>query len=225
LKVVIKLGGAVFSPAPNIDLIKAYNSIFRKIHKEGHRVVVVTGGGARARDYIKMARDLGTDEGVCDQIGIEVSRLNATLMMSSLGEAAYPIVPRDMSEARRALHCQKVLFMGGVTPGQSTDAVAALMAEMVGADVFVRTLDVDGVYTDDPKRNKKAKRIESITVEELAKLLVGGGILAGTYPLLDPIALKIIERSKVQTWFVNGRDPENLRKLFKGAPVGTKIRL
>jgi uridylate kinase len=223
LKLVIKLGGFLFSPKPRINLIRSYVSKLKGLYEEGHNVVVIVGGGKQARDYIKMARTLGADEASCDQIGINVSRLNAMLLTAHLGLAAYPTPPKSVEEALRALRLGKIVVMGGLTPGHSTDAVAALMAEMLNADVLIRTLDVDGIYTCDPKRRADSKRYEKITLNELYKLLMEGKFWAGTYPLFDLVALKIIERSRIRTYFVDGRDPSNVDKVLKGLPVGTRL--
>ena len=56
-------------------------------------IFVVVGGGKTARDYIGIARGLGVSEAMCDEVGIEVTRLNAKLLIAALGEHAYPEVP------------------------------------------------------------------------------------------------------------------------------------
>ena len=49
----------------------------------------ITGDGGIARHYINLARNLGSDEASLDIMGIEVSRLNAKLLMVALKEMAY----------------------------------------------------------------------------------------------------------------------------------------
>jgi uridylate kinase len=46
---------------------------------------------------------------------------------------------------------------------------------------------------------------------------------AGSYELLDPVSVRIIERSHIPTWIVSGEDPENVSKILNGKHVGTKI--
>ena len=60
--------------------------------------IVITGGGRIARHYINLARNLGSDEASLDIMGIEVSRLNAKLLIVALKEMAYSQVPTDLEE-------------------------------------------------------------------------------------------------------------------------------
>src|SRR5437879_8523747 len=81
--------------------------------------------------------------------------------------------------------------MGGLQPGQSTSAVAALAAEITRAEILVNGTDVDGVYTEDPKKNSKAKLMRSVHVDKLLNWAMSGEVFAGRYELLDPLAIKI----------------------------------
>ena len=60
--------------------------------------IVIAGGGKIARHYINLARYLGSDEASLDIMGIEVSRLNAKLLIVALGEQAYSQVPKNLEE-------------------------------------------------------------------------------------------------------------------------------
>ncbi len=113
--------------------------------------------------------------------------------------------------------------MGGLQPGHSTNAVAAIAAETVKAEIFVNATDVDGVYTSDPTKDPTAKRLEEVTVAELTKILSGGAVRAGTYDLMDPVALKVIERSRIPTTIVDGRTPINVLKAIRREKIGTRI--
>ncbi|HYB92942.1 MAG TPA: UMP kinase [archaeon] len=223
MKVVVKFSGFFFPSELEVKNIETYANLFKKLHRAGHRILIVTGGGENARKYIKVARALGADEALCDQLGIEVTRLNARLLISKLGEEAYPEPPKSIDELKHALITCKIVIMGGLTPGHSTDAVAAIAAELMGANVLIRTLDVDGVYTADPKINPDAKRLSKITPMEMLELVMSGKCWAGGYALLDPVAIKIIERSHIPTWILNGKDPHNIEKIIKGKKVGTLV--
>ena len=65
--------------------------------------MVVAGGGKIARHYISTARRFGSDEASLDIMGIEVSRLNARLMILALGDQAYPTVPGDLEQVSKAV--------------------------------------------------------------------------------------------------------------------------
>jgi uridylate kinase len=112
--------------------------------------------------------------------------------------------------------------MGGLTPGQSTNAVAALAAETVQADMLLNATNVDGIYDRDPKE-PGAKKLESVTVDELSEILSGTGTRAGEYKLFDPVAIRVVGRSRIPTAIFNGNDPENLLRLVKGEKVGSRI--
>jgi uridylate kinase len=113
--------------------------------------------------------------------------------------------------------------MGGLTPGHSTNAVAAIAAETVGAELFVNATDVDGVYSSDPEKDKNAKKLEQVTVAELTAILSKKEMTAGSYELMDPLALRIVARSKITTVVVDGRNPNNVYLALKNETVGTRI--
>jgi len=69
-----------------------------------------------ARDYIGIARSLGVSEAMCDDIGIEVTRLNAKLLIAALGDYAYPVVPHNFREAMQFASSNRIVVMGGTEP-------------------------------------------------------------------------------------------------------------
>jgi uridylate kinase len=222
LKAVIKLGGFAFPKEAEKPLVREYVSLFRGMVGE-HHLVVVTGGGEIARAYIKAAREMGVSESLCDQLGILVSRLNARLLVDGLGEYAFPEIPVNIDELKHYFASGKIVAMGGLTPGHSTNAVAAIAAETVGAELFVNATDVEGVYTSDPGKDKKAKKLEKVTVTELTEILSHTGMTAGAYDLMDPLALRIIQRSKLSTVIIDGRKPSNVAQALRNGTIGTQI--
>ncbi len=91
------------------------------------------------------------------------------------------------------------------------------------AELLVRLTDVNGVYTDDPKTNPNAKKIDVISVKDLLKMAISKKYWAGGYELIDPVAIKIIQRSKIPTRIVDGRDPKNLKKALGQEKIGTLV--
>ena len=223
MRVVVKLGGHAFPLKVDAEGLAGFVRAFRKLRAMGHELVVVAGGGAGARYYIKAARGLGANEAVCDQFGIEVAKLNAELLVAGLGEDAYPVVPARLEEFRVAFESGKIVVLGGLLPGQSTDAVAALISELVGADMMVKATDTEGVFTADPKRDPKAKKLEKVSYGELENIVSGKSVKAGGYELLDLVALRILERSRISLRVVDGRDPRNIERAIKGEKVGTLV--
>ena len=223
MKIAVKLGGFSFPLELGVEEIKKYGEMFSEIKREGNQLIVVTGGGKNARKYIEASRKLGANEALCDQIGILVTRLNARLLITSMGDDAYPKVPETIEDLRHYFESGKVIVMGGLQPGHSTNAVTALAAESIGASVLINVTNVDGVYTADPKKDPKAKKFDEISTDKLLSLISGEEVLAGSYELLDPVSVRIIERSHIPTWIMSGEDPENILKILKGKHVGTKI--
>ena len=221
-RIVIKLSGRLFG-LEDSKILKDYAAFLVKISKI-HQPIVIAGGGKIARHYITHARSSGADESTLDELGIEVSRLNAKLLIYALQDKAYPHPPTNLKEVAYAADSGLIVITGGLHPGQSTNATAALIAEKVRASVFLNATDVDGIYDSDPNKNKNAKKFRRIELKKLRKMLVHQESIAGSYDLMDIVALKVIERSKIKTRILKA-DIKTLEKAIKGSPEGTEIIL
>ena len=225
MRAVLKLGGSLLYDDTGrilIDMVRDYAKGVDFIIEDGHSMVIVVGGGRPARVFISAARALGASEAQCDWLGIKVARNNAELFCAALGDIAYPKIVETLDELETAIQFGKVVLMGGLNPGQSTNAVAALAAETVQADILLNATNVDGVYDKNPKISG-AKKLDTVTVEELSLILAGSGTRAGEYKLFDPVAIRVVARSKIPTVIFNGNDPLNFRQVLKGARIGTRI--
>jgi len=221
--IVISLGGSILIPTLEQNRISSYVPVLKAI-AEHHRLFVVVGGGGAARDYIEAARKLSVDEGTSDEIGILVTRLNATLLIAALGDAAYPKVAESHSEAKKFAESKKIVVMGGITPGQTTDAVAAVLAERVRASVFINATSVNGIYDKDPKKYNGAKRFDTLSPQQLLVIVSQIGLGAGSNNVLDIIAARIVERSHIPLVVLDGHVPENLSDaILKGKFTGTIV--
>lgn len=221
--VVISLGGSILIPELENHLIKDYVPVLKEIAKKC-RLYVVVGGGGEARRYISVSRNLGIDEGTSDEIGILITRMNAMLLIASLGEDAYPKVAETHTEAKMFGESKKIVIMGGITPGQTTDAVAAVLSERVQASVFINATSVDGVYSEDPKKNPKAKKFDTLTPARLLEIVGSTALVAGSNNVLDIIAARVVERSKIPLVVLDGRKPRNLSDaILKGTFKGTIV--
>jgi uridylate kinase len=78
------------------------------------------GGGSIARKYIAAARDVGASEFVCDQIGIHVSRLNAKVLATALGEAAFPKMPESAEDLMAGAVNDLIGLQGDLKPCAGT---------------------------------------------------------------------------------------------------------
>ena len=219
---VIKLSGSVFNFKTTSKSLKEYAQVLLDIQTKV-QPVVVSGGGIIARHYVNLARSLGSDESSLDEMGIEISRLNAMLLSAALGDSVYPVIPSNLEEISIACQSGKIIVSGGLHPGQSTNATAALICEKIKADRFLNATDVDGIYDSDPKKNAKAKMFKEITIKKCLDLLNNEGTQAGNYELMDIVAMKVIQRSKIPTYVIKS-DPKVIRNLImKNRQTGTKI--
>ena len=223
MRAVVKLGGALFRREPNVTALKAMGEVLSGFVEQGNQLVVVAGGGENARTYIGVARKLGAEESTCDLLGIQITRANAELLRLAMGSIASSKIPTTLSDLPHCVGSGKAVVMGGLQPGQSTNAVAVLAAEITRAEILVNGTDVDGVYTDDPKKNPKAKLIRSVNVDKLLSWAMGGEVFAGRYELLDPLAIKIMQRAKIPTRFVSLADPGNILGALQGKDIGTRV--
>ncbi|ABK78153.1 uridine monophosphate kinase [Cenarchaeum symbiosum A] len=221
-RIVIKLSGSAFG-GDDGKVLREYAAFLSGI-SGSWQPVVVAGGGRVARQYIANARSSGADETTLDEIGIGVSRLNARLLICALGAKAHPYPPATLKEVRHAVDGGLVVIAGGLHPGQSTNGTAALIAEKVGAAQFLNATDVDGVYDRDPNKHSDARMLRKIGLGELRKMLAREDSVAGGYDLMDLVALKVIERSRIRTRILRA-DVNVLKKAVRGTAAGTELVL
>jgi uridylate kinase len=223
-RTVISLGGSIL--VRNEDdprFIDGFREILRSF-PEDHRFIIITGGGRTARDYIKIGRELGSDEATLDWVGIGATRLNAWLVISSLGKDCYPRPVETLEEAIQASSSHRFVIGGGTHPGHTTDTVAALIAERWNADSFLNLTAVNGAYTSDPNKDADARKIDTMTSWELMDLVSGTITGAGSHSVMDPVASKIIHRASLKTFILNGRDLEAVTRCLNGSDFdGTVI--
>lgn len=221
MKIVITIGGSIIIKDNNYKKFKDYANVLKEMNNK-HQLFIVVGGGKPARNYIDIARGLKASEAACDDIGIDVTRLNAKLLIMALGEDAYPEVARNFHEALKFSVSGRTVIMGGTEPAHSTDAVGSILAEFVAADLMINATSVDGLYDKDPNKFEDAKMFDEITPDEMLSILSNKENKAGTYEFLDSTAIQIIKRSQIKTLIVNGEEPENLQKAVQGN-IGTTI--
>ncbi|HJJ62725.1 MAG TPA: UMP kinase [Methanocorpusculum sp.] len=226
-RVVISVGGSVLVPSLDAHRLKEWASTLIRLHEAGIQVFAVVGGGGEARRYINACRDVGLDEASSDEIGIKVTRINASLLIGALGEHAYPRVAESYLQAKEFALSGKIVIMGGVTPGQTTDAVSAVLAEEAGASMMVNMTAVDGIYSADPKKDPSAKKFDIMSPQELIDLIMKEKMNAGSNMVIDLVAAKVTERSGIPLVVIDGRDTTLLEKAlldgeFNGTVVGNK---
>ncbi len=144
------------------------------------------------------------------------------MLIYALKDKAYPHPPTTLAEVKIAVDSGLIVVAGGLHPGQSTNGTAALIAEKVNATEFLNATDVDGIYDSDPNKNKKAKKFLQIDIKVLRSMLVREDSMAGGYDLMDIVALKVIERSKIKTKIIKA-NIKTIESAMNGQRVGTEI--
>ena len=220
--IVIDIGGSVIL---SDDLEPDYFDNLKKLMNETikkYRIFIVVGGGKTARSYIQFARKLKFDERVLDQIGIDVTRINARILSNILG-ISNRIIPTSTEKAKKMNY--PIIIMGGTTPGHSTDKVAAELAEKVNAEKFIIATNVDGIYDKDPNKFKDAKQLKEVYIKDLMDKYGTNWVNAGKNIVIDGPALKIINDANLKTYVLNGKKIKELEKAISNRKFnGTTIK-
>jgi uridylate kinase len=223
MRIVLRIGGSVVASPVNTELMSEYAEMVQTIKGQGHEVAVVVGGGSSAREFIAIAKKLGLDEPAQDEVAISVSRLFAQLFLKKLGEMGCGKVAFTLNDAAECLSKGKIVVMGGLKPGITTDAVAALVAERIKADLLVKGTDQDGVYNKDPRKHADAVKLDSLSFNDLANVFSESKHKAGIHQIIDPEAVKIMKRGCMKLIVVNGFKPANILAAVNGESVGTVV--
>ncbi len=218
---VISLGGSLIVP-DEIDwrFLKKFREVVIKEIKKGRKFVFISGGGAICREYqdaaSKAARLTKDDQ---DWLGIHTTRLNAHLIKTIFRKYAHPRInknPRTKADIKKHFaKGEKVMVAAGWRPGWSTDYVATILAERLGAEELVNLSNVKYVYNKDPNKFKNAKKIEKISWKDFRKI-VGNKWDPGLNMPFDPIASKLAQEINLRVVIADGKNIKNLEKIFKG---------
>jgi len=219
----MRIGGSVFASPIKPDLVRKYATLLERLAKHGHTIAVVVGGGVLAREFIAVAKSLGLSEEEQDEVAISVSRLYAQLFLNVLGEMGCDTVPYTVDDALSCLHDGKVVVMGGLRPGMTTDTVAAMIAERVKADMLVKASDQEGIYDKDPRKHPDAVKLDHLRFDDLPQVCAEDKHMAGIHQIIDPEAVKVLKRSQTKVVVVNGFKPENVLSAAEGKKVGTLV--
>lgn len=215
-KLAIKIGGSIaFSEkGPKPDYFKRLIPVINKVKGKTSLLVLGIGGGKYVRNCYSELRKLGFSQKQMEWLAVDLLKTNARLLsFIFFGKPVF-----DLKKMPKA----KVLTISGIKPGRSSDANTALLAEKSKVDLFIILTDVAGLYTKDPKRYKDANLIKKINFSEIDKFLPKK-TAPGKYGVIDPLALKVIKRSKIHTFIVNGKNPKVILDILKGKKRGTEI--
>ncbi len=224
MKISISLGGSLLTREGTPETYQRYAQVLRKLKEKGHTLIVVCGGGRPAREWIKIAKELGADPYIQDRLGIHATHLNALLLIAALGSDAHPHIHRRGSEIKRNLG-DKILVGGGHLPGSSTDYRTVLFAEAAGADLIINATDVDGVYDKNPSNHPDAVKLDRITFPQLERIILENTEQApGEYGLFDLKAVRRAKKLKIPLVFIDGSNPDEILRAIEGGHGGTEVR-
>lgn len=222
--IVIALGGSIIVPGQiNIKFLKRFRKFVLEFLKKGIKFVIVAGGGAVSRSYIKAASDIKriSDEDK-DWVGIHATRLNAHLLRTIFVKEACPVVldnPFKSVESKK----YSLFIAAGWRPGWSTDYIAVLLAERFKVKNLIIASNIDYVYEKDIAKYKNSKPIKDITWSKYRRL-IGEKWKPGMRAPVDPVAARLAAKLKMIVVVARGTDLKNLENILEGKKFkGTTI--
>lgn len=217
-------------PKEGIDwkFLKGFRKLIVGEIKKGKRFVIIIGGGYVCRQYQEAASKaavLTNDDR--DWLGIHATRLNAHLIKTIFRQYAHPRInknPNTKADIKKHFaKGEKIMVAAGWRPGWSTDFVATILAERLGAETVINLSNIDFVCDKDPRKFKDAKKLEKINWHDFRKI-VGNKWDPGLNAPFDPVASQNGERLGLKVVIMNGKKLNNLEKYFSGGKFkGTVI--
>ncbi len=224
MKYVISLGGSLIIPKEiDVNFLKRFSVIVKDLIKKGNSVVLVCGGGSIARKYISVVTKMKFKKNFESLVGIETTKLNASLVASFFGK--FHLLPDSLNDVYAELKKDKIVVCGalGFQPKMTSDGDAAMIAQYINADYFINLTNIDGLYDKNPAV-KGAKQISNISFKKFDRIVSKINYKAGQHFVLDQAAAKIIMKEKIETVILKGSDLKNLERFFsKKSFIGTVI--
>ncbi len=229
-RVLLKLSGeAMMGSGPSgIDypeVTRIANEI-RGVHAKGFEVCIVIGGGNLVRGAA--AAKSGMERASADYMGMLATVINALALQNSLEQLGSPtrvlsaIPMASVCEPyirRRALrHLEKgrvVIFAAGTgNPFFTTDSAAALRAAEMNCDALLKGTQVDGVYSADPRTDKKAKRYDRLSYMD---------VLSKDLKVMDASAVSLARENKIPILVFSIHESGALANVLAGKGTWTTI--
>ncbi len=229
-RILLKLSGEALlgknSYGIDNERLLDYAKEIKELHAIGIEIAIVIGGGNIYRglsgaqngidrvqaDYMGMLATV--INGLALQNALESidtpTRLQTAIKMESIAE---PFIKR---KATRHLEKGRVVIFGSGTgnPYFTTDSAAVLRAIEINADVILKGTRVDGIYNEDPEKNKKAIKFDDISFEETIKK----GL-----KIMDTTAFTLSKENKLPIIVFDINIKGNLTKVVSGEKVGTRV--
>ncbi|MFH0888922.1 MAG: UMP kinase [Planctomycetota bacterium] len=228
-RVVLKLSGESFCQANGHGIdISAVNSLANELISVVPLVqlAVVVGGGniVRGGEFEKLGVNIAT----ADYMGMIATVINALVLQDTMEKNGVPTrlltaIPMEAVAERfirrRAIrHLEKgrvVIFAAGTgNPHFTTDTAAVLRATEINADAIFKATKVDGVYSDDPFKNSKAKKYERLNYMQVIK---------NRLKVMDSTAITLCMERKIPIIVFNFNKRGNIKRAIQGERIGTVI--
>ena len=202
----------------------------KKAIEAGVEIAVVVGGGNIFRG-MKNSAKLGMDQASGDYVGMLATVMNAIALQSTLiqmgvacrvqSALAINQVAEPYIRHRAIRHLEKgrvVIFAAGTgNPFFTTDTAAALRASEINAEAMLMAKNgVDGVYTDDPKVNPSAKKLDKITYDD---------IIRNGLKVMDTAACALCKQNNIPIIVFDFEQQDGILKILNNNEIGTYISL
>ncbi len=229
-RIVLKLSGEAlqgesgFGVDPKV--VASIAEQVKEVREMGVDVACVIGAGNFFRGL--QGSKAGMDHATADYIGMLATIMNSLVLQDGLEKLGVhtrvqsAIVIQELAEPyirRRAIrHLEKgrvVIFGAGTgNPYFTTDTAAALRAMEIGADVILKATKVDGVYTSDPMKDKRAKKYTRLRYID---------VLKDRLQVMDATAISLCMDHQLPIVVFNLTKYGNIRRVVLGEPIGTRV--
>ena len=227
-RILIKLSGEALAGTKKTgvcyDTVLDISKKIKKVHDKNVQIGIVVGGG----NFWRGRQNEEFDRATADYIGMLATCMNALTLNDAFRQLGVEsrvqtaIEMRQVAEfyikgrAHKHLDKNRIVIFGCGTgsPFFSTDTAAALKAAEIHADVLIKATNVDGVYTSDPKLDKKAKKYDSLTYLE---------VLNKKLKVMDSTSTTLCMDNNIPIAVVNINNDNDLVDLVEGKKIGTII--
>lgn len=221
----MSVGGSLIVP-DQIDtaFLRALKEFIEQETARGRRFIIIAGGGKTARRYQDAAAAVTeTKSEDLDWLGLHATRLNGHLLRTIFRTLAHPVMVTNPDDVLDIPDSVPLIIAAGYRPGASTDLRAIQIADRVKAHKVINLSNTDYVYTDNPKTNPAAEKIENITWTEFRKLIPDTWDPGLSSPF-DPVAAREAERLGIEVAAINGSRLDALSAyLTNDTFIGTRI--
>ena len=229
-RVLLKLSGEGLMGEKDYGLDPAMLSVvaeeIRTVHALGVQVCIVIGGGNIYRGVSGAAA--GMDRASADYMGMLATVINSLAVQNTLERiglqtrvvSAIPMttVCEPYIRRRAVRHMEKgrvVIFAAGTgNPFFTTDTAAALRAAEMSCDALLKGTQVDGVYSDDPRTNKEAKRYDRLTYMD---------VLSRDLKVMDASAISLARENRIPIVVFSLHNPGAFAQVMRGEGLFTII--